>query len=182
MFISLSLWISLQCCMFFSLHISISLHLCMCMCLHMVCVYVCVVQGWGWCATPGAIPSFHATWILLEWEVECIQVRWSNKSAGFVSSVWNMNIKHIRIIGGSKYVTSVILSDLLVSLGLRCREDDEYLPERVRHLGDALIQSDSVIVTVKQGNSTPPPHTSSGQWCRLPKGQSVTNMSLCAHM
>lgn len=74
-----------------------------------------------------------------------------------------MNIKHIRIIGGSKYVTSVILSDLLVSLGLRCREDDEYLPERVRHLGDALIQSDSVIVTVKQGNSTPPPHTSSGQ-------------------
>lgn len=101
---------------------SVYICVCACACIWCACECVCLVQGWGWCATPGAIPSFHATWILLEWEVECIQVRWSNKSARFVSSVWNMNIKHIRIMGGSKYVTSVILSDLLVSLGLRCRQ------------------------------------------------------------
>lgn len=61
-------------------------------------------------------------------------------------------------MGGSKYVTSVIPSDLLVSSGLCCRRDKEYLLEHVKRLGDALTQSDSVIVTVKKGNSTPPPH------------------------
>lgn len=60
-------------------------------------------------------------------------------------------------MGGSKYVTPVIPSDLLVSLGLCCGRDEGYLLEHVRRLGDALIQSDSVIVTVKQGNSTPTP-------------------------
>lgn len=90
-------------------------------CVNDECVCVCVCVGSrvrGWCTTPGAILSFHATWILLEREVECIQVRWSNEAAGFSSSVSNMNIKHIRIMGGCEYVTPVIPSDLLVSLGL----------------------------------------------------------------
>lgn len=77
-----------------------------------------IVWAWCWCAMPGATPSSHATWIPLEREVECIQVKWSNKSAGFVSSVWNMNIKHIRIMWRGKYVTPVIPSDLPVSSGL----------------------------------------------------------------
>lgn len=103
----------------------------------MMCMCVCVwSRVWGWCAKPGAIPSYHATWILLEWEVECIQVRWSNKSAGFVSFVCSMNIKHIKIIGGSEYVTA---RNLKWSAGqfafvLQERRGD-YLLEHVKHLG-----------------------------------------------
>lgn len=74
----------------------------------------------------------------------------------------------------------VIPSDLLVSLGLRRTGDEQHLPEHARRLGDALIQSDSVIVTVRKGNSSPPPTHLLAHDAVFPLGQSVTNMSVCA--
>lgn len=101
-----------------------------------VCVFVCVrcrVVRNAWSRSLLSLQP-ESFW---KREVKCTQVRWSNKSAGFVSSVWNMNIKHIRIMGGSKRVMLVIPSDLQVTLCLRSR-GDKYLHEHVRRLGDAL--------------------------------------------
>ncbi len=59
--------------------------------------------------------------------------------------------------GGGENVTPVIPNDPLVSLGLCCRRNEEDLLEHVRRSGDALIRSDSVIVTVRKRQQCPAP-------------------------